>query len=120
MMAKGGNFPMNWRISDMANLRENPRLRALRICLVDLGERQAGLVLVLAALVGVADGAGLVALEEDELGDPLVGVNLGRQGGGVADLERDLAAPLGLDRRDVDDDAATGVGALADADGQHV
>jgi hypothetical protein len=31
-----------------------------------------------------------------------------------------MAFPLRLERGDVDDDAATGIGALAQADGQHV
>jgi hypothetical protein len=78
------------------------------------------LILVLPALVGVAHGADAVGLEEDHLGDAFVGVDLGGQRGGVADLDGHLAAPLGLEGGDVDDDAAAGVGALAHADRQHV
>ena len=62
----------------------------------------------------------MLSAKEDELGDALVGVDLGGQGRGVGDFQRDLAAPLGLEGRDIDDQAATGVGALADADDQDV
>src|SRR5688572_20916840 len=80
--------------------------------LVHLGQGQAGLVLILACLVGVTGGTDALALEEDELCDALVGVDLGRQGGGVGDFEGDLALPLGLDGGHVDDDAAAGISGL--------
>src|SRR2546425_11517850 len=47
-------------------------------------------------------------------------IDLRREGRRVGDLERHEALPLRLERRDVGDDAAAGVGALADADRQHV
>ena len=50
------------------------------------------------------------AFEEEDLGDALAGVDAGREGGGVADLDGDVALPLGLEGGDVDDDAAAGVG----------
>src|SRR6266849_2012301 len=46
----------------------------------------------------------------------LVRVDLGGQRRGVADLERHVALPLGLEGRDVRDDAAARVGGLAHAD----
>ena len=76
--------------------------------------------LVLALLVGVRDLARLVALEEEHLGDALVGVDLGGQRRGVGDLEGDDALPLRLERRHVHDDPAARVGRLADADREHV
>ena len=51
---------------------------------------------------------------------PFVGVNLGGQRRRVADLDGDLAAPFRLQRRDVDDDAATGVRRFAQTGGQDV
>src|SRR5687767_8536870 len=83
-------------------------------------EREPQLPLILALLVGVRDLARLVALEEQDLGDPFVGVHLGRQRRGVRDLERDEALPLGLERGDVHDQAAARVGGLANAHRQHV
>ena len=85
-----------------------------------LRQGDAALALVLAAPVLVGDLARLVALEEQQLGHALVGVDLRRQVGGIGELEGDVALPLGFERRDVDDDSAAGVGGLADAQGQHV
>src|SRR5262245_16773872 len=61
-------------------------------------ERQSKplLILILAFLVRVAFLANLVRFEEQNLRDPFVGIHLGRQRRGVADLDRDLAAPLRL------------------------
>jgi hypothetical protein len=84
------------------------------------GKRGAALTHILARLVGVAGFTGLISLQEKELADPLVGMDLGRQWRGVADLDRHLAFPLGLQRRDVNDDAATGVGGFPQADDQDV
>src|SRR5262249_8643297 len=75
----------------------------------DEGQGQAGLVLVLALLVGVAGAADRVGAEEEDLGDALAGVDLGRQGRGVADLDGPLAAPLRLQGRYIHDDPATRV-----------
>src|SRR3990167_1008281 len=95
---------------------------AIGVAISGLGQRHAHLALVFAAAVlvaGLADVV-LVALEEQHLGTAFTGVDLGRQRCGVAELQRHVAFPLGLEGRDVDDDAAAGVGALAQADGQHV
>src|SRR6187551_3899328 len=67
---------------------------------------QALLALILALLVRVRHLARLVALEEEHLRDPFVGVHLGRQRCGVRDLEGYVAFPLGFERRHVDDQAA--------------
>src|SRR4029077_15967217 len=72
--------------------------------------RDAALVLVLALAICVRGLAVLVALEEQHLGDALVGVDLGRQRRGVRDLEGHVALPLGLEGRDVGDEPAAGVG----------
>src|SRR5215472_13484253 len=77
------------------------------------------LSLVLAFAVGVAGFADFVGFEEDDLAEAFVGVDAGRQWRCVRNLERDETLPLGLERRDVDDDAAAGVGAFTNADGQH-
>src|ERR1700691_2722517 len=47
-------------------------------------------------------------------------MDLVRQWRGVADLDRHLAFPFGLQRGDVNDDAATGVGGFPQADNQDV
>jgi hypothetical protein len=60
-----------------------------------------------------------VGFEEQHLRAAFVGVDLRRQRRGVGELERHVAFPLRLEGRDVDDDAAARVGALAEADGQH-
>src|SRR5437763_2548123 len=86
----------------------------------DLRQRHLELRLVLALLVAVRRVAGLVALEEEDLRDPLVGVNLRGNGRRIRDLERRRPLPFGLERRHVHDDAAPRVGGLAEADGQDV
>src|SRR5581483_6576326 len=86
----------------------------------DLRQGDALLSLVLAAAVAVRNLAHLVGLDEDDLGDALVGIDLGGQRRRVGELERHVALPLGLERRDVDDDAAARVGRLAEADREDV
>jgi len=78
----------------------------------------AALALVFAAAVGVAGGADFVGFEEQHLGHAFVGVDLGRQWCGVGKLQGHVAFPFRLQRGDVDDDAAAGVGAFAQADHQ--
>ncbi len=87
---------------------------------VDARECQAGLILILAALVCVTYGADVLGSQEDHLGDAFIGVNLGWKRRGIADFDGDLAAPLWLKRRDIHNDAAAGVGALTNADGKDV
>src|SRR5262249_24437257 len=81
-----------------------------------LRQDDALLRLVLPLPVRVGDGAGLVGLEEEDLGDALVGVDLGRQRRRVRDLEGDEALPLRLERGHVGDDPAPRVGRLPQAD----
>src|SRR5262245_55942918 len=87
---------VNRRVIFMRSLVPFPRS-------IDPGERQTRLVLVLAALVRIADGADAVGLQKDDLRDAFVGVDLGRKRRGVGDFQRDAAAPLRLERRYVDD-----------------
>src|SRR5207244_9405237 len=47
-------------------------------------------------------------------------VDFGGQGGGVADFKSYMALPFGLERCDIDDDAAARVGGFANADRQDV
>src|SRR5438132_5338968 len=81
----------------------------------DLGQGEDLLGLVLALLVRVGGLGLLVALEEEHLGDALVGVDLGGQGRGVRDLERDDALPLRLEGRDVHNDPAARIRGLTHA-----
>src|SRR5690606_16260339 len=83
-------------------------------------QRDAGLALVLAAAVAIAGLADLVGLEEQHLRHALVRVDARRQGCGVAELQGHMPFPLRLQRRHVDDDAAPRIGALSEADHQHV
>src|SRR5262245_31669680 len=57
------------------------------------GQGEPLLALVLALLVRVGGLADLVALEEEHLGDPLAGVDAGRQRRGVGDLQGDDPLP---------------------------
>src|SRR5688572_24347439 len=90
------------------------------LVILESRQRQTLLLLVLARLVGVRHLAVLVALEKEHLRDPFVRIDLRRQRCRVGNLERHEALPLWLERRDVDDEAAPGVGGLTDADREHV
>src|SRR5215469_15592824 len=96
-----------------------PPVRGRRQSL-DRREDDPLLALVLSLPVRIGRLAGLVRFEKEDLGDSLVGVDLGRQRRGVADLQRYVALPLRLEGRDVRDDAAASIGGLAHADGEHV
>ena len=74
---------------------------------------------VLSAPVFVAGVADFIRLKEQHLGDAFVGVDFGRQVGGVGKFQGDLPFPLGFQWCDVDDDATPRVGGFAQADGQH-
>src|SRR5882762_4614689 len=87
---------------------------------LDGGEYDPPLALVLPLPVRVGDQAGLVRLEEEDLGDPLVSIDSSRQRGRIRHFERDETLPLGLEGRHVGDDAAPRVRALADRDRHHV
>src|SRR5439155_22267490 len=54
--------------------------------------------------------------EDADLRDALVGVDAGRKGCGVRDLERHVSFPFRLERGHVGDDPAPGVGRFPDAD----
>src|SRR3546814_7548195 len=73
-----------------------------------------------ARAIGIADLARLIALQEKELARAFIGVDLGRKRRGVGKLQRHMAFPLRLQRRHVHDDAAPGIGGLAEADHQHI
>src|SRR5690554_888219 len=69
--------------------------------------------------VFVAGFTDFIRLEEQHLGHTFIGVDLGRQIGGVGEFQGDLPFPLRLQRSDVNDDSATGVGALAQTNGKN-
>src|SRR5690606_15142151 len=56
--------------------------------------------------------------EEQHLRASLARVDLRRQRRGIGKFKRDVAFPFGLQRRHIDDDAATGIGTFSQADGQ--
>src|SRR3546814_3979005 len=64
--------------------------------------------------------ARLIALQEQELARTLIGIDLRGQGGGVRKLQRHMAFPAGLERGDIDDDAAARIGRFAEADDEYV
>ena len=94
-------------------------MRRVRVA-VDAREGESLLILILAALVGVADGADAIRLQKQHLCDAFVGVDARGQWGGVGDFDCHLPAPLGLEGRDIDNDAAAGVGALSHAHCEHI
>ena len=95
--------------------RSNPCRRMLQA-----GQRDAALAHIFARLIGVADLRRTFAAQEEELADALARIDLGGQRRGVADLDRHLPLPFRLQRRDVDDDTAAGIGRFAQADDQNV
>ena len=85
-----------------------------------LGQCHALLAHVLTAAIAIGSRAHLVGFEEQHLRHAFVGVDLGRQRRGVGELQRHVPFPLGLQRRDVDDDAAARVGRFAQAHREYV
>src|SRR5690625_2835884 len=85
-----------------------------------LRQGHAALALVFAAAIGIAGVAHFVGFEKQHLRHALVGVDARRQRRGVGKFQRHVAFPFRLQRRDVDDDAAARVGALAQAYGQYL
>src|SRR5688500_14530989 len=77
------------------------RFPAGRIAL-SLRQRHTLLTLVFAAAVLVAGLADLVAFEEEDLSTALARIDLRRQRRGVAEFERHVAFPFGLERGHVD------------------
>src|ERR1035441_2632449 len=82
----------------------------------EFGKHDSLLILVFALAVGVAGLARLIALKEQYLAKPLVGVNLGRKRRSVRDLEGHKPLPFRFERRHVDDDSAARIGRLPHAD----
>ncbi len=78
------------------------------------------MALIFAAAIFVGGFADFVGFKEENLGDAFVGIYLGGERGGVGELKGDVAFPLGLEGRDVDDDAAAGVGAFSETNGEDV
>src|SRR5688572_12834118 len=96
------------------------RMRSMSASASDTRQGHAALTLILAGAIAIGGLAGLVALQEEKLRRALVGVDACRQRCRIGELQRHVAFPLRLERRDVDDDAAARVGRLADADHQGV
>src|SRR4051794_23072183 len=111
------------RMRPAAARRTNAALitaRFMMTSLLNLRQRDTALRLVLAFFIAVRHRARLVALKEEDLGDALVRVNLCGERRRIRDFNRHMALPFRLERRDVDDDPAAGVGGLAEADRQDV
>jgi hypothetical protein len=85
-----------------------------------LRNRDATLSLVFPGAIRVTGLARLRCREKDDLSQSLVGVNTGRQWRGIGNFQGYMTFPLRLQGRDVHDNAATCVGALADTEREHV
>src|SRR6266849_8675325 len=96
-------------------LQEPPPAPAL-----ELRQNDSLLILVLALAVRVTGLAHLVGLEEQNLAQPFIGVDLGRQRRRVRDLERHKALPLRIKRRHIHNNAAPRISRLADTNCQHI
>jgi len=77
-------------------------------------------MLILALAVGVADLAGLVGTEEENLAQPFVGINPGRKRCSVRDFQCHESLPLRFEWRYIDDDSATRIGGFANADREYI
>src|SRR5215469_14214406 len=102
---KSGSLDGQGRLSHMIHLQ--------------LWQDDSLLRLILAFSVGIAGFADFVGLEEDDLAEAFVRVDTRWKRRGVRDFKRDEPFPLRLERSDVDNDAAAGIGALSDADRQY-
>jgi len=78
------------------------------------------LVLIFPLAVGVGDFANLIRLEEQHLSDAFVGIDARWQRRCIGYFQGDVALPFRLKRSYIDDQAATRVSALAQADGDDV
>ena len=78
------------------------------------------LALVFSATVLVRYFAHLVRLEENNLGDPFIGVDLRRKRSRVGKFQRDVPLPLGLEGGDIDNDAAAGISGFSQADSEDI
>src|SRR5437879_2579587 len=118
---------MAWRAQRQKPLRlPSSRLRRsrrwLRLLRFDQdagqGDPSLGLVLTLPVLIrGLAD---FVGFEEKQLGDALVGVNLGRKRRRVGYFDGEMAFPLAFERSDVDYNAAARIRGFSEADAQYL
>lgn len=87
---------------------------------IDPGQCQSPLILVFATFIGVTYGTNSISLEKNHLRDTFVGIDLGWQRRSIANFHGDLSTPFRLQRRDIDDDPTTGIGALTHADHQNL
>src|SRR6266702_1277984 len=86
----------------------------------ELGEDDPLLILVLALAVGVADFAGLISMEEQDLAKPLVGIDFGWQRCSVGDFQGDETFPLRLKGGYIHNNSTARIGGFTHADGQHI
>src|SRR2546427_2709286 len=102
-----------------ATLRPATQAGKLSQVELNLWQDDALLRLIFSLLVFVRGLASLIRLEEDDLAKAFVGIDPRGQRGGIGNLEGDEALPLGLERCDVDDDAAARIGGLPEAYREH-
>src|SRR5689334_8784267 len=90
-----------------------------QVCCLQLWQYDSLLCLVFAFPISVAGLADLIRLEEYDLAEALIRINPGGERRSVRDFESDKSLPLRLEGRHIHNDAAAGIGALADADREH-
>lgn len=78
------------------------------------------MILILPGFISIARFAHLISPEKKNLRDAFVGIDASGKRCGVANLDGDLASPLGFKWGYVDNDATASISALAQADGQNV
>ena len=87
-------------------------------------KRDAFLGLIFAAGAAIAERirhlAGLIALEEEELTRPFIGVDLCGKGCRIGKFECDVAFPAWLEWRDITEDAGARVSGFSDADDEDI
>src|SRR6185437_196908 len=74
------------------------------------GKHDTLLLLIFALAIGIADFAGLISPEKQNLAQSLVGVNLGRQRRGIGNFQGHKAFPFRLEGSYVHNDSATRIG----------
>jgi len=87
---------------------------------MELEKRNPSLLLVLALATGIADLAGFLGAKNQNLAQPVVGVNPGRQRSGIRDLDGRESLPFRLEWHCVHSDSATRIGRLSNADCRYI
>ena len=83
---------------------------------LDPGEGDALWLMLIFALAVAVGGVAGIPFKEEELANAFIGINPTIGSRTITKFKREMSLPTGLSRRGVDDDAKTGISALAQAD----